>query len=146
MVDCTWNDDSEVSNLYLMVPEEIYDKDHQSKRICITEDTTLVRINYAYSGGEYDYLSNIGKAVTLNDLDNALYAYGSYGYCPNWLRVYDFYGDVKTYLTSTANALYDESGISVYYTAEWKDQWPGIVKFTSEQLSVTDKNYGEKIE
>ena len=146
MVDCTWNDDSEVSNLYLMVPEEIYDKDHQSKRICITEDTTLGRINYAYSGGEYDYLSNIGKAVTLNDLDNALYAYGSYGYCPNWLRVYDFYGDVKTYLTSTANALYDESGISVYYTAEWKDQWPGIVKFTSEQLSVTDKNYGEKIE
>ncbi len=146
MVDCTWNDDSEVSNLYLMVPEEIYYKNHQSKRICITEDTTLGRINYAYSGGEYDYLSNIGKAVTLNDLDNALYAYGSYGYCPNWLRVYDFHGDVKTYLTSTANTLYDESGISVYYTAEWKDQWPGLVKFTSEQLSVTDKNYGEKIE
>lgn len=145
MVDSTWND-SEVPNLYLMVPEEVYDKNHQSERICITEDTTLGRINYAYSGGEYDYLSNIGKAVTLNDLDNALYAYGSYGYCPNWLRVYDFHGDVKTYLTSAANALYDESGNSVYYTAEWKDQWPGLVKFTSEQLSVTDKNYGEKIE
>jgi putative uncharacterized protein (fragment) len=146
MVDCTWNDDSEVSNLYLMVPEEIYDKNHQSKRICITEDTTLERINYAYYGGNYDYLSNIGKAVTLNDLDNALYAYGSYSYCPNWLRVYDFHGDVKTYLTSAANALYDESGISVYYTAEWKDSEPNIIYFTSPQLDVTEKNYGEKIE
>ncbi len=107
---------------------------------------TLREIDYAYFVGDYDYLSYIGKAVTLNDLDNALYAYNTLGYCPNWLRVYDFYGDVKMYLTSTANALYDESGISVYYTAKWNDQWSGIVKFTSEQPSLTDKNYGEEIE
>ena len=145
MVDSTWND-AEIPNLYLMVPEEVYDKDHQPERICITESVTRSRVNYAYSGGKYDYLVYIGKAVTLSDLDKALYAYGTLGYCPNWLRVYDFYGDIKPYLTSTANALYDESGISVYYTAEWNAKWAGIVKFTSQQLKVTEKNYGEKIE
>lgn len=146
MVDCTWNDDSEVSNLYLMVPEEIYYKNHQSERICIAEDTTLRRINYAYYGGNYDYLSNIGKAVTLNDLDDALYAYGSYGYCPNWLRVYDFNADINPYLQNVADALSSELGNSVTYNATWKDQDPGIVEFNSPQLNVTNKNYGEKIE
>lgn len=145
MVDSTWND-SDIANCYLMVPREIYDNDHQSERICIAEDTTLRRIKYAYYGGNYDYLSNIGKAVTLNDLDDALYAYGSYGYCPNWLRVYDFNADINPYLQNVADALSSELGNSVTYNATWKDQDPGIVEFNSPQLNVTDKNYGEKIE
>lgn len=145
MVDSTWND-SDDGNIYLMVPEEVYSVDHWSERICIAESETIKNVDYAYSGGEYDYLSYIGKAVTIDDLDEALVIYGSYGYCPDWLRVYDFNYDTVPYLTSAANSLYDKYGISVYYTATWKPDWVGIIAFSAEGLETTDKIYGKKIE
>ena len=145
MVDSTWND-SDDGNIYLMVPEEVYSVDHWSERICIAESETIKNVDYAYSGGEYDYLSYIGKAVTIDDLDEALVIYGSYGYCPDWLRVYDFNYDTVPYLTSAANSVYDKYGISVYYTATWKPDWVGIIAFSAEGLETTDKIYGKKIE
>ena len=145
MVDSTWND-SKQPNLYLMVPEEVYDTNHQRETICITEYETRRDIYYAYSGGNYDYLAYIGKAVTFNNLDAALYVYGSYSYCPNWLRVYDFYGDINSYLQNAADVLSSETGKSISYTATWYDSEPNIIYFTSPQLDVTEKSYGEKIE
>ena len=145
MVDSTWND-SKQPNLYLMVPEEVYDTNHQRETICITEYETRRDIYYAYSGGNYDYLAYIGKAVTFNNLDAALYVYGSYSYCPNWLRVYDFYGDINSYLQNAADVLSAETGKSISYTATWYDSEPNIIYFTSPQLDVTEKSYGEKIE
>lgn len=145
MVDSTWND-SKQPNLYLMVPEEVYDTNHQRETICITEYETRRDIYYAYSGGNYDYLAYIGKAVTFNNLDAALYVYGSYSYCPNWLRVYDFYGDINSYLQNAADVLSAETGKLISYTATWYDSEPNIIYFTSPQLDVTEKSYGEKIE
>lgn len=145
MVDSTWND-GYGQNLYLMVPEEIYGRDHASEGIGIREYATRRNVNYAYSGGDYDYLSNIGKAVSVNSLDDALYAYGSYGYCPDWLRVYNLYSNIEPYLSSAAQALTDEFGNSYSYYAEWSGSEPGIVHFDSPQLTQTSKSYGEKIE
>ena len=143
MVDSTWNDGGE--NIYLMVPEDIYSADHRSEGICIKEPETLKNITYAKIGGSYDYLAYIGKAVTLADLDDALFAYGSYGYCPNWLRVYDFNDDINQYLTSAGQSLAKKYGGSYYYKAEWFAKDPGIVYFTSQNLTMTKESYGQQI-
>lgn len=145
MVDTTWND-SDVRNLYLMVPKEIYDSDHKSDGTCIRDLSSTIR--YASYGGEYDYLSKIGKAVNLTDLDDALYAYGELGYCPNWLRVYNFDGkssSMSQYVQKAADNLTTKYRKTIYYNTNWNDNTKNFLLFSSPNLSSTDICYGKQI-
>ena len=145
MVDSTWND-SDVKNLYLMVPKEIYLSDHESDGRCIKNLRRTVK--YASYGGEYDYLSFIGKAVTLTDLDDALYAYGTLGYCPNWLRVYNFDGrssSLDPYVGSAADSLTSKYRKVILYNLSWSDSKKSFLYINSPDLKVTDMCYGKPI-